>query len=354
MLDSAAFVRDEPAVGADWYDYDPTSHAVTPAAKSYIIQVDDLDGPRFAAFRVRSYYDSSTAESGRFSLATTIFDGEWRPEREVVLGKNIRKEGPACFDIFEGEDVSCDTARWQVQFRVVPLLIADAGLVVGNPSILVRSLESASQDLATDPPVLVSTVLTADLSTLPDPHTLTRLETAPEARWNRVSWDRSTLAPHLPERGMALGGKISANQSASGDVFFLLTAERTVVRFVIAHDESAGAFTLRSALSTFDAESEVNLPFGDTLTHSLEVPPTGEMTYFKFGATSVEALGDPVPRLSQLLPPFEKDWDLAIETVDETPRILLSPSCAVWNATAAGGPAADAVDAAMPNTLEGT
>lgn len=344
VLDASAFVRDQPAVGADWYNYDGNTHAVTPKEQSYIVRQVVEGQARYAAFRVVSYYDSETAESGRFSLESSVYDGSWGAPDAWKVGQNIRHDGAACVDLFARQDVDCSGTRWHVQFRVFPLLIPEASLVVGNPGIFVRSVDG----FASLETIHVATHGETDLAALPEPGALETIAAA-EQGWHDVAWNRNHFATNLPHQGMALGSKLSTAQSSDiGDVVFLLTPSQALVRMVAHIDAEAGVVDIEHAVAAFDLETVHYFPFAEKVTSTLALPAAGEMTYLAFDTGALSEVQAASPVQSQLTPPFEKDWAVAMENTASSIRLVLSPSSAIYNATAEGAADASAFDDVMP------
>jgi len=344
-FDTTTLVTDAPAVGASWYDYDFEFHTVTPAARSYVVRVPDDDGVSFAAFRVLAYYDEETAASGRFTLSLATFDdGAWSPAITHVATRNVRTEGPVCLDVRARAEVTCDDDAWHVKLRVVPLFVPEAGIVVGNPSIAVRSI--AGLPAAGD--VRVATLADVDdLSLLPDPTTLTELADAVGADFTTTTWDRARLAPELPLAGMAIGTRLVGGQvSEHGDVFFLLSSRQVLFRFAATVDDEE--LTLRLARAAFSAEHAVFLPFDASEDLAFALPAEGRVTFARLDADEPLPFGVDDDVAALLAPPDEREWDLALARVSGSVRVVLSPACAIVNHTAKGGDDARALDEATP------
>lgn len=124
------FAQERYGIGAGWYEYDATTHAVTPMARVYRFD----RGEESYAFEVDSYY-SDEGESGFFHLRISrMQDGAWAAPERLVLESSV-KEAPVCVDLAATSVVDCsDDARdlvLRTDLRVVPA----AGFAVQNPAI---------------------------------------------------------------------------------------------------------------------------------------------------------------------------------------------------------------------------
>lgn len=343
-IDLSTFVGDQRAIAAGWYDYDFDSHILTPFPQSYVV-VDTSEGaPRYAAFRVLTYYDEATAESGHFSLAVSTWSSGWAAATEWSSASSIRTGGAVCLDLFTLEEPACDGAGWQLQLRVFPLLVPEVSLVVGNPGIFLRSV-AGHPELDE---VRAATLDVDDLTGLPDPTTLAELDDGPSPAWDDVHWDRGALAPNLPERGMVVGRALADRAEAPAHVLFLLTASLDLVRFSIEAGADPDTFQVTSSVAERHVRSGLHLPFGPPRTVTLAAPSEGGLVYLSFADDDLVAYGGEVPVADQLTPPFEDGWDCALERVEGALRLVLSPSALAHDLTAAGGGDVTSFDDAMP------
>lgn len=119
--------------GSDWYNYDSTTHVLTPRSLEYAL--DRGDGEY--RFRIDSYYDRR-GESGVFRLIVNSAAGE----RELQMSSNT-KSGPVCLSLSQVGEVPCDDAAdllARTDFRPVPA----AGFSVSNPAIYPRRASDGS------------------------------------------------------------------------------------------------------------------------------------------------------------------------------------------------------------------
>lgn len=339
-VDFMRFVQDRPAIGGDWYDYDEAGgHVLTPFPHAYVVREGEGQDARYAAFRVISYYDPDSADSGRFTVGYSMFsDGAWSAEGEWLTSKNVKDDGAVCLDLFTRTEPDCAGAGWQVLLRAYPFLAREGPIVVNRPGVFVRSVEGI-------PGAGAVHVATLDgrtsLSGLPDPRGIADLDDGDAPGWESASWDLSRFAPNLPRRGMALGARfVDDGFTERGDRYLLLNARRSLVRFevqpVVDGDVEAGlAFTFTKAaveLRDNTVPEEVSAPVSAVV----EMPGPGERVLLTFESDTL------VPPSSDLeggapphIPPKESRWDLALERrSDGAPRLVLSPGSAVFNATA--------------------
>jgi hypothetical protein len=346
-FDTTTLLTDAPAVGASWYDYDFDIHVVRPAARSYVVRTGDGPEVRFAAFKVDGYYDEDTAVSGNFTLSFSTWDGaSWSSAVPYRASKNVRTEGPVCLDVFTRVESDCAGSDWHVDLRVVPLFVPEAGIVVGNPSIGVRSIAGH----APGGDVLVATVSgVADLTALPAPDTIALLDDQNPTTFSSTTWDRGRFASNLPLAGMALGTRLKDGQtSENGDVFFMLTPRQELIRFTATFSDDQSSVAIAMGHAAFDAELQVFLPFSETTTSTLTLPAEGRVTFARLDKDALLPFGDDDDLLAIQAPPDEREWDLAFARTGDVVRALVSPACAITNHTAAGGEDALALGDAVP------
>lgn len=344
-IDFLSFVHDRPAIGGDWYDYDEAGgHLIEPLPRVYLVQEGLEPDARYLALRVASYYDPNTAESGRFTLAYRRYTGGWSAEEEWLTPRNVKDDGPLCVDLFAKAERDCASDAWQLQLRAARWLALEGPIVVARPTLRVRSAHGLSA--AGD--VLVATLQRETLASLPAP-ALAVLDDGPQPSWTDTDWDRTRYAVDLPERGMAIGARfVGDGFTATGDVWFLLNARRSLVRFQV-RPTTEGApeegLTLSFSRATVDiADDTVPLEVAAPVERHVELPAAGERRYLSFeeDALVVEHAG----ALHEV--PEENQWDLALVRADDgAVRVLLSAGAAVYNASARDG-ATTLEDAALP------
>ncbi len=124
-------------ISSSWYDYDGTTHVLTPRPKVYLIRNDT----QLTAFEIDSYYNDR-GDSGYFSLTgRTLVDGTWS-ELASFTTTNV-KEAPVCLSAFPFGESSCESADLvlRTSLRAVPA----AGFAVFNPAIFTRSTVEVGQ-----------------------------------------------------------------------------------------------------------------------------------------------------------------------------------------------------------------
>ena len=333
-LDLPAFVQDRPVIGGKWYDYDPAAHGLQPKAHAWIARFNDgAGGIAHAAFRIASYYDAQTADTGLFTLETRLHDGvEWRPLNSVVAPRNV-KVGPAiCLSLLDddevdGDEADCAGAQWHLQLALHNRLSTSAGFAVAEgavflaPGVLAARLDERSS-----------------LDDLPDPASLSVLEDGPASDATTSDWDFSRLAPDLPELGQAIGRRVT-------DTYFLVNARLDLVRFraEIIDDIARVHF----ATLTVDRDNwAVDPEFPSDSTADIPLPAVGAPAFLSFATDSLLTPADKLVDVDwPTARPAAADYDVVLlrlpfeESVANLPgelRLLLSPAAAVRNATALG------------------
>lgn len=345
-LDFLAMVHDRPAIGGDWYLYDEAGgHIIEPLPRVYLLREGSGGDARYAALRVVSYYDPGNAESGRFTLAYRVYDGGWQPEQEWLTPRNVKDDGAFCLDLFAKAERDCASDAWQLQLRATRWLALEGPIVVARPSVHVRS----THGIAAAGDVLVATLEQEALSGLPNPSTLPVLDDGPQASWSGSDWDRARYAPDLPERGMAVGARfLDEGFTASGDVWLLLNARRSLLRFTVKPVtdgvlDDGLAFTF-SKVPVDISDDTIPLDAPAAEERLVPVPAAGERAWLSFEEPELVVAHE--GGLHEI--PAENGWDLALVRADDgSLRLQVSPGAAVYNATARDG-AITLDDATLP------
>ncbi|MCP4500579.1 MAG: hypothetical protein GY822_11520 [Deltaproteobacteria bacterium] len=305
-LDFLSFSQDIPALGGDWYEYrEEQGHLLEPYPRAYIVRNDDDD--ETFAFHILSYYDTNTAESGRFSLQTRVFSqGSWQGEQTLVASKNIKSEGPVCFKSESAGarvvEESCDGDQWMLMFRVIPFAAPEGPIVVARPAAFVRSF---TNDDAAGHVFLATLDGQEDLSNLPSPLTLSAED--PDA-----ACAFSEFAISIPQCGRALA---DFNVDTASKVHLFLNAQRELYRVMWEPvGETALQFSVASlAFSLEDNRLEIPLQLGSVSTFEIEVPAADAFAFVQLSAE------DGLPSEARLLgisPPHalpdERAWDLML------------------------------------------
>jgi|GEM_PF-1750532 len=316
LLDVTSFVRDQPAIADSWYAYDAVTHILTPRPQSYIFAIDDVNGRHHVGVDVRSYYDADSAASGWFTFGIAAYDDAdgWQDAVECQTPHSVRFDGPVCVDLLQAAAVDCDD-DWHLQARVFPLLVAEAGLVVGNPGLFVHSVDA----MPLSHQVTVSTHEGVELQNLPAPDAVLTLPSSASADLN---WERKRMAPNLPVQGMAIGADLDEER-----VHFLLTPRRTLERFTLHLDDTSASISFASA--TLNDEGDGFGPFSTTTDVDVPLPADGRLVFVALQADDAMPFGNAFSVADQLQPPDEREWDFALERVGGQLRVTLSPSCAV-------------------------
>lgn len=147
-------VAERSAPGSAWYDYDATTHAVTPRDDVWLFE--STDGAWLVA--IDSYYDARGV-SGTFSWRARAWSGDaWGDVHEGSPAGNV-KDAPVCVRLDTRDVVSCDESVGHLWFGIEPRAVPAAGFAVRNPAVrprghhwdpdsVVRAHRLPGQDLA--------------------------------------------------------------------------------------------------------------------------------------------------------------------------------------------------------------
>lgn len=132
-LARAGFHEEPRGIASSWYDYDGTTHSVSPRPVVFGWRT----GARLALFEVVSYYDAR-GTSGLLALRGQVFDGQaWDAVTTLTLTANIKQQ-PACLRLAPLAEVPCDAAPDQADLvaRIAWRALPDGGFAVADPSLL--------------------------------------------------------------------------------------------------------------------------------------------------------------------------------------------------------------------------
>lgn len=275
-IDIAAFAADTPVIGADWYDYELTTHVLTPKDQSYVIRIvdDDDDGFVYAAFAPQSYYDEQTGDSGIFTLAMSRFvDGAWTAATSLQLSQNV-KTADICLDLVDGAEVTCPAGHLRIETN--PRLIPEAGLVVAEPSFSLPSLAGvAALDLVD------GVIVPGALADLPAPTGITGFQ------------------PHVSTSGMALG----CDFIDDGQTRFFVLGRDVLAKVAMT------STSIRFATATLDLTGPTASAFGDAVDVDLAAPVTAEARLI---ALTTQTPVTTVPTSSLIDPPAALGFSFAL------------------------------------------
>lgn len=122
-----SFQRAGWGVGAEWYDYSPATHVLTPRDVTWSLTSAASETPEHE-LSVATYYGGDAGQSGYFVLDV---DGE-----ELSTGASV-KEGHVCVDLSAGAVVACDSPEATLTLRTDARPIPAAGFAATNPAIYV-------------------------------------------------------------------------------------------------------------------------------------------------------------------------------------------------------------------------
>ncbi len=335
-IDWIRLIQDEPALGGDWYVYTPDNHTLASRDQVYVLKDLTAQPPRYAAFNMVSYYDEATAQSGRFTLGITPWNGTaWGAPTNWVASRYLSQDAPLCLDVFALAEVDCATGNWQLMMRTYQNLVAEGPLVVGEAGFFIPAVAGDE----TNQRALIATVTgTQDPTQAPDPTTIPTLVDGPADGWLPLPWELGHFAPHLPERGMVLGSRYAgAGYTALDTVYIMFNVRRRLIKFTVTPvtpgDANAG-LTLRWAVSDFDFETRGPVGFGAIRT--LTVPPPdmpGDRVWISLDQDSpVVTDATELARVTRYMPLRERLWDVSVmRTSDGRVLLATSPSSAVGN-----------------------
>lgn len=138
-LARTGFHEEPRGIAASWYDYDGTTHSVSPSPAVFGWRT----GARVALFEVMSYYDAR-GTSGLLTLRGRVFNGEqWDEVTTLTLGANIKAQ-PACLRLAPLAEVPCDASPDQADLvaRIAWRALPDGGFAVADPSLLATAREA--------------------------------------------------------------------------------------------------------------------------------------------------------------------------------------------------------------------
>lgn len=330
-----ALIQDDPAIGGDWYLYTPENHTVASRDQVYLLRDNTAQPARYVVFRVVSYYDEDTAESGRFTLAFSDWSAGWQAEQTWRASRLLGQDNPLCLDAFTRTEVDCAGTSWHLMMRSYSLMVSEGPLIVGEGAFYVPSVVAQP----TLQRVSVATVLgTQTLSAAPDPATVPELSDGPPPDWNRLDWNLAAWAPQLPRAGMVLGTRFVAEGfHALPDVYILLNVRKQLIKFTLApvtDGQPAAGLHVRWAVSALDLTTRGPTTWGAIRELDVPLPASaGARTWLNLD--SAEVILTTAPELASVtpyLPLKERLWDLSVMTgADGTPMIASSPSVALGN-----------------------
>lgn len=335
------FTQDRPAIGGKWYDYSPDLHVLEPKAEAWIVRAPtpDEDGVRHAAFRIVSVYEPDRAESGLFTFSIALHDGvSWGAESPWATPRNV-KDGALCVDLFARAQVDCAEPTWQLRLALQNRFSNLAGIAVAEPAIFLRSVAGIGS-FGTVRAARIDGV--RDLSSLPAPNDLRELDDAPPDAWDSTDWAFGSLAPDLPEAGMAIGSRFTDDGFIGrDDVSWLMTSRFDLVRFTVVPVEDGNTDAgIRISFSSVAASRDdwsapESLP--DDATVDVPSPTAGNAIFLSFSTADLAPAAEHLEgKAWPFAPPTTTRWDLAVARVHNTLRILVSPAACILNATQLG------------------
>lgn len=339
-LAAQGYGEDPQEIGGAWYDYDASTHAITP--KDAVFVSVSPGGELVAMWEVASYYDER-GESGVFTLRWRDRAAQgWGPTRELTLSGNVKKDGAQCVAYSPGRQVSCEDEAAALIFRTSWRPVVEAGFAVNNPSIYTTAhFGRAAQ--AYELIALEATSLEAlELSERFDDATLLaqapRKAAALEPIHSRIGW--------LPER-------------STQETYLQLTSSMHLAQWrveSIARQEGQLELTLsvmcRAATYPEAQAFELTKRATKTITLALGSGYRGQLLSLcdpqaPDGEPAIEVIG--TSDAPYTLWPDERSFNLFLEQLDGAPSLRPAPGQLLWSWTRAQGiePSEEAVPAAQ-------
>lgn len=292
------------APGADWYNYDGRTHAVTPREATWIASNNQRD----IAVAITSYYDRR-GESGYFSVRvrTRAAGGNrWSDAQPLALTQSV-KEAPVCIVVSAAgvpAATTCDQA-WDLVFYTEPRVLPTAGFTVRNPALAFAGHHAANHD-SFDVVETAQPLDTLPATGFPDDHTVLVS--------GRVAPNEGPLAQLLD---------LDNDQVAA----FQFTTDFFVARYTAqTTGQDAQATTVQFTYAcTVLPPQQAEFPVLPDATQTLDVVvPDGQTVWLDLCGTQGTRTSEPQPVGPRQLPVSDPVWDVIL---DGTPTgvVLRSP-----------------------------
>ena len=300
------FVEEPYGIGAAWYDYDGSSHAVTPHDEIYRIRRGDLE----ALVEITSYYDDE-GESGFVSLRARLRDSEgWREAESLSLSSNV-KEAPVCVGLDPLEQRGCGESGADLVFRTDLRVVPAAGFAVSNPAMYVAGHHAGSGAAAR-----MWRVEAEDVTTLPDALDGERLVDVRQSP--SVAAIRSREHVHL----QATADMRLAQWRVAG----------------VAEGEGAREITIRSRCVDLASTADAQTPLAEAMVgeSTISVSTAGAYRVALVDLCDREVVETRETPYGALWPQTDT-FDLFVEEVDGEVAIRVAPGHLIWDWTAGAG-----------------
>ena len=308
--------------GASWYDYESTTHALSPKDLVYIIR----HGEALTLLEILGYYDDR-GSSGYFSLRAMSHDGEqWGDVIEKTLDHNVKKS-LVCLDATTLEERSCEQATIALATAWRPL--PEAGFSVKEPAFY--ALSHYSQPESEHIQIAATRAATLE-AVAPERDALERIAPLASASMtpndSLVGWIQD--APEAPVRQ---------------DVHLQVTANMMAAQWLVKEattEDGLIEVTLEARCQKVTLEDQQ--PFGDEATEStfqLDATATRDAVLVQLcePESSEPSFVRQPPAVWPLAGqwPDTKSFDLIIEHLDGRIAIRAAPANLVYNHTLATG-----------------
>lgn len=311
-------------IGDQWYDYELSTHGISPQAISWVLVQDDAA----YFFRVLRYYGDD-GESGKPAMIVRRWEGSAFGEETTIKIESSIRSAPACIRFDTAEVVSCDDVQhvnlvWRTDRRPIP----EEGFAVGNPALYATSQHGAwvAQYASKTPPdalpIYAETIardrcasaLEEDTPTQRDP----RCETHP---WRISSIFDEDAAP-----------RVSLDQLSTHDVF-QMTGTMHVAQWRAHIDDGAQTIALSArCVSTDYTTACTDTLEGEPSTLVLSLDDLAPWTFVDLcGPKGTDAPFQPTVSHAQdtLIAgrwPSNETFEVAIQNTDSDVQVWAAPS----------------------------
>jgi hypothetical protein len=277
-------------IGADWYDYDSTTHAITPRSLVYRVSGGELD----VYFTIESYYDER-GDSGYFTLAVRP-GADDAQTTELALGANA-KDAPVCVDMIDLSEVDCSQDAHHLVFRADLRVVPAAGFAVQNPSVYTNS------HFTSDQPLVTYQAPGDSLDSLPDEWT--RL---PDAKTNK-------------EDQLLYGTLSGLTTGDTSDIFVQATADMMLAAWSIsAENDDHTRLSVQANCQALEVSSDLQASPDISAAEERSVEVDAALTYIDLcGEDGPEVVGG------------SSGYDLIVETFAGEVSLRLPPGHLIWS-----------------------
>jgi hypothetical protein len=312
---SEIFVSEPYGIATHWYEYDSSTHAVTP--RPFIYRVA-LDG-RSTVFRVESYYDER-GTSGHFTLSGRGVDAPAGSAKTLKLAANI-KDGAVCVSLSEWAQTDCAEGVHDLVLRIEFRVVATAGFAVSNPAIYTASHFTDAES---------AEIFRGQFDSL---------DAAAAAPVEDSRWERLADAKDRPEDSLLFSTWHRLSPDDAPMAFLQATSSMRLVGWTLKKGEAAGVESMSATISASCVDLEIA---PDSQALPLTANAKGASFSFEPDALTLIALcGGEGPRIVEVsdepyrgLWPASDTYDLVVDTTGDAAQIRVAPGHFIWSSGA--------------------